>query len=206
MTLSFHNKHCTSRLTMTCLLTTALFATALPGLAVPTPPSLRPSPELAFTVPGQGERLLSQYRGQVVALEFIVTTCPHCQAASKVMTGLQQRYGKRGLQALAVAIDPDADGRVANFALVNQVGFPVGWTTLERMMTYMGFTQRPVVPQLVLIDRDGNIRYQTPREGDADSMKEEVIAQRMEELLAQKPSCGRRSRADTKKAASLAGR
>ena len=47
--------------------------------------SLRKAPELAFNIPGQGPKLLSQYRGKVVALEFIFTTCPHCQAASKVM-------------------------------------------------------------------------------------------------------------------------
>jgi hypothetical protein len=47
----------------------------------------------------------------------------------------------------------------------------------------MEFEDRPVVPQLVLIDRAGVIHYQTPREGDADSMKEEVITKRIEELL-----------------------
>lgn len=51
------------------------------------------------------------------------------------------------------------------------------------MMSYMGFTERPVVPQLVLMDRLGNIHYQTPREGDPTSMKEDVIAKRIEELL-----------------------
>ena len=144
---------------------------------------LRRSPELAFNIPGQGEKLLSGYRGKVVALEFIFTTCPHCQAASKVMTGFQQRYGARGLQALDVAVDPNADLRVENFAKEYQVGFPVGWAPIERMMTYMGFTERPVVPQLVLIDRNGEIHYQTPREGDGNSLKLEVIETRIEELL-----------------------
>ena len=44
--------------------------------------NIRKAPELAFTIPSQGSKLLSQYRGKVVALEFIFTTCPHCQAAS----------------------------------------------------------------------------------------------------------------------------
>jgi hypothetical protein len=52
------------------------------------------------------------------------------------------------------------------------------------MMNYMNFEGRPVVPQLVLIDRAGNIRYQTPRLGDPESMREETIARRIEELLA----------------------
>jgi peroxiredoxin len=144
------------------------------------------SPELVITLPGQGQKLLSQYQGKVVALEFILTTCPHCQAASKVMTRMQETYGKRGLQVIDVAIDPDAGMRVTDFAKQYEVNFPVGFTSLERMMTYMGFTDRPVVPQLTLIDRNGIIRYQTPRLGDPEAMKEDVITSRIEELLTMK--------------------
>lgn len=143
----------------------------------------RKSPELAFHVHGQGEKLLSQYRGKVVALEFILTTCPHCQAASRVMTKLQNTYGKRGLQVIDVAVDPNADSRVENFARTYEVSFPVGWISIDQMMSYMGFTDRPVVPQLVLIDRSGMIHYQTPREGDAISLKEEIVTARVQELL-----------------------
>ncbi len=46
--------------------------------------SVRKAPELAFSLPAKGQQLLSQYRGKVVALSFIFTTCPHCQAESKV--------------------------------------------------------------------------------------------------------------------------
>ncbi|MBV8812070.1 MAG: TlpA family protein disulfide reductase [Acidobacteriaceae bacterium] len=152
--------------------------TAVSGQTLP-----RKSPELAFSLPDQGQRLLSQYRGKVVALEFILTTCAHCQAASKVMTRMQERYGSRGFQALDVAINPNADLLVQNFAKDFQVGFPVGWAPIEQMMAYMGFTERPVVPQLTMIDRNGMIHYQTPREGDANSLKEEVISERIAELL-----------------------
>lgn len=144
---------------------------------------IRRSPELAFNIPGQGPKLLSQYRGKVIALEFILTTCPHCQAASKVMSGLQAEYAGKGFQALDVAVDPDADSQVANFAKNYQVAFPVGSVSLEGMMSYMNFQGRPVVPQLVLIDRNGNIRYQTPQLGDPESMKEDVIRARIQELL-----------------------
>ena len=145
--------------------------------------NIRKSPELAFKIPGQGDKLLSQYRGKVVALEFILTTCPHCQAASKVMNKMQELYAGKGFQAIDVAVDPDADLRVENFSKEHQVMFPVGWTPINQMMTFMGFTDRPVVPQLILIDRDGNIHYETPRTGDAESMKEEIISKRIEELL-----------------------
>ena len=151
-------------------------------------PSLRKAPELAFSIPGQGPKQLSDYRGKVVALEFIFTTCPHCQAASKLMTKLQQEYGARGLQVIDVAINPNADLLVENFAKDFQVNFPVGWATTQQMLNFMGFsaTDRYVVPQLVLIDRKGNIHYQTPATSSDEwskLMAESAIRQHIEELL-----------------------
>ena len=156
----------------------------------------RKAPELAFTVPGQGQKLLSQYRGKVVALEFILTTCSHCQAASHVMTQYQRELGARGFQAIDVAINAldanpspsSANSVVANFVRDYQVGFPVGWVTREQFMSFMGFSvlDRVVVPQLVLIDRKGIIHYQTPA-GDSPErealMQDQVIRQHIEELL-----------------------
>lgn len=162
-----------------CLLAGAVLGFRASGDAV-----VHPSPEFAFNVPGEGQHLLSQYRGKVVALEFILTTCPHCQAASHVMNEMQRRYASRGFQAIDVAIDPNADLLVENFAKSYQVKFPIGWASIDQMMNYMGFRGRPVVPQLVLIDRAGNIRYTTPRLGDPESMKQEVLSSRIEELLA----------------------
>lgn len=162
----------------------SLFAGLVLGLCASAGPVVHPSPEFAFNVPGQGQKLLSQYRGKVVALEFILTTCPHCQAASHVMNAMQQRYGPRGFQAIDVAIDPNADLLVENFAKEYQVKFPVGWASIDQMMSYMGFQGRPVVPQIVLIDRSGNIHYATPRLGDAESMKPETLSRRIEELIA----------------------
>jgi thiol-disulfide isomerase/thioredoxin len=154
----------------------------------------RKAPELAFTVPGQGDRLLSQYRGKVVALEFILTTCPHCQVASHLMSQMQQDYGSRGFQALDVAINADEEGRtpaqanelVQAFVNNNQATFPVGWTPRDQMLSFTGFsiTSRFVVPQLILIDRKGMIRYQTPPLGDPNAMQESTVRQRVEELLA----------------------
>jgi thiol-disulfide isomerase/thioredoxin len=147
----------------------------------------RKAPELAFTVPGQGQKLLSQYRGKVVALEFIFTTCPHCQAASKVMSRFQREYGPQGFQALDVAVNDNADLLVENFAKEFQVAFPVGWVSKEQMISFMGFDNPYfVVPQLALIDRKGVIRYQTPARENEDwdkLMKEDVIKQHIEELL-----------------------
>jgi thiol-disulfide isomerase/thioredoxin len=167
------------------ILTGAVLVTAALVAADVTLP--RKAPELAFTIPGQGQKLLSQYQGKVIALEFIWTTCPHCQAWSKIMTKFQQEFGSRGFQAIDVAINDNADLLVENFVKDYHVGFPVGWATRDTMLAFMGYSNPYyVVPQLALIDRKGMIRYQTPeRESDEwdKLMKEDVIRQHVEEML-----------------------
>ncbi len=178
------------------VLKTILLAGALALAAATLLPSaeIRKAPELAYTIPGKGQELLSQYRGKVVALEFILTTCPHCQAASRVMTQLQQEYGPRGFQALDLAINaldenrtPEQGNQLVEAFIANyQVGFPVGWVPRDSFLSFLGvsITEYMVVPQLVLIDRKGYIHYQTPARGDENSTKESVVRQRIEELLA----------------------
>jgi thiol-disulfide isomerase/thioredoxin len=161
-------------------------------------PAPRKAPELAFTLPVEGAKLLSQYRGKVVAIEFIMTTCPHCQAAAKVMTKFQQEFGSRGFQALDLAINvllpgtspESASAQVSAFATTYQAGFPVGFLPQDQMLAFMGFSilDRMVVPQLVLIDRKGFIHYQTPAASGAEwekQMNETAMHDHIAELLAQ---------------------
>ncbi len=172
--------------------------------------SVRKAPELTFIVPSEGQKTLSQYRGKVVALEFIFTTCPHCQAASHVMTKLQQEYGARGLQVIDVAVNPNSDLLVDDFAKEQKVNFPVGWTPSDTMTKFMGFSKdRYVVPQLVLIDRKGFIHYQTPaienEKWDA-LMKEETIRQHIEQLLSESGAATKSERLSSQAASAKRGR
>jgi peroxiredoxin len=148
----------------------------------------RPAPELTFTIPGKGPTQLSQYKGKVVALAFMSTTCPHCQAKSKELTKLQEELGPRGLQVIGVATNPNADLLVENFIKDFKIGFPVGFVAGEHVVTFMNFlpTDRWVVPQIALIDRKGVIHYQTTAtETEAWDKLMEPVALRghIEELL-----------------------
>jgi thiol-disulfide isomerase/thioredoxin len=161
------------------LLTGSLMAA---GVEVP-----RPAPKLVYNIPGKPPQDLSQFRGKVVALEFIFTTCPHCKAASKLMSKLQTEYGPKGLQVLDVAVNANADLLVDDFAKEEATTFPVGWVFQPDMVSFMGFDSgRFVVPQLVLIDRKGVIHYQTPPIEDEKwdkLMNEAMIRKHIEELL-----------------------
>lgn len=169
--------------TASTLMGLSLFAAEPVAPVVP-----RPAPELTFTIPGKGPTQLSQYRGKVVALAFMFTTCPHCQAKSKELTKLQEDFGSRGLQVLGVAINANADLLTENFVKDYKIGFPVGYMSQDHLFSFMSFdpAERWVVPQLALIDRKGMIRYQTTAtQTDAwdKLMAPEALRAHIEELL-----------------------
>lgn len=146
----------------------AVFATNVFAQTPAVKQAPRKAPELAFTVPGAGQQLLSTYRGKVVSLEFIHTTCIHCQHASQTQKRLQESFGPQGFQALDVAINPNADLLVENFVKDFGLNFPVGWTGPEQAVNFLQFSpaDRYVMPQIVVIDRKGFIRAQTSVKGD----------------------------------------
>ena len=100
------------------------------------------------------------------------------------MAKVQRQLGGTGFQALEIAVNDDAPTLVEKFVTDYQLNFPVGWTSYDQMLTCLGFTERAVMPQLLLIDRQGKIHYRTPRTGDPESLKEDVIISRVQELLA----------------------
>jgi len=160
-------------------------------------PVIRQAPEVTFRLPGGHEKKLSDYRGKVVALEFILTTCSHCQAASHVLSKLQEDFGAKGFQALDVAVNTTDEGLVREFSTNQQTTFPVGWLDLgslqanvQAMMQYMGMSpmDRPMMPQMLLIDRAGKVRYQTPPPSDHEGVSEPLLRYRVMELLGIKAS------------------
>src|ERR1700688_2163685 len=90
-----------------------LMALAVSALAMPPVP--RKAPELTIVEPSGKQTLLSSFKGKVVVIEFLYTTCPHCQAASQVFTKLQRELGPRGFQAVGVAFNDNAQMLVPQF-------------------------------------------------------------------------------------------
>jgi peroxiredoxin len=119
----------------------------------------RRSPELALALGGGRQVLFSQFSGKVAALAFIHTTCPHCQAAIKVLARMQTEFRAQGFQALALAMDDNAALLVPDFVRDNRIDFPVGAGTHQDLFAYMDSPPRPIMlPQLFFIDRKGIIR------------------------------------------------
>ncbi len=152
-------------------------------------PVVRPSPEFKIRFIDGSQASLSSFRGKVVALLFVFTTCPHCQHASEVFTRLAAEYGSRGFQPIDVAFNTMANLYVRDFVKDHGISYPVGFDTPENVMGYLGYSimDRYVVPQIVWIDRKGNIRAQTPPMGNDDKMYQEPYWRSMIETLTKEP-------------------
>jgi thiol-disulfide isomerase/thioredoxin len=166
-----------------------LFATLLLGaLAASAQLKLpRPAPELTINLPKSSPILLCQYKGKVTVVEFLFTTCPHCQHASQLMTRLQTEYGAKGFQAVGVAFNDMANMLVSDFSRDFRVNYPVGFTNRETVYSFLQNDPNMSlhVPQIVIIDRKGMIRHQSlPRE-DSTSATEPFLRKNIEALLSE---------------------
>jgi len=151
----------------------------------------RPSPDFAIDTLGGDPIHLSQYKGKVCALAFILTTCPHCQKTVGYLSAMQNEYGPRGFQVVASAIEDMAKMNLPDFIKRFQPPFPVGFNTQNAVQEYL---QHPVIlrlfmPQLVFIDRQGTIRAQYPGEDKFFAEDQEKhIREQIETLLKDAPA------------------
>ena len=178
--------------------TLALFITLGITLGLPAQaagPVPRPSKEFTVVTP-QGQQIpLSSEKGKVCVVQFLFTWCPHCQAFSQLLTKLQAEYGPRGFQPLGVAFNTDPDNPNDKVSLKDKVaayipqyaGFPVGISSRTPVLSFLGISEveRIGVPEIVLIDRTGVIREQSPTEGGGPLTNEMHLRSVIESLLAE---------------------
>jgi thiol-disulfide isomerase/thioredoxin len=168
-------------------------ASAALGAEVP-----RQSAEYAFTLPNGQQELLSKYKGKVVVLEFLFTTCPHCQKTAQVLSKLNAEFGPN-FQPLGVAINPNPE--IPKFVQQYGVNYPIGTGTKESAYAYLQHSLMTpfYVPQLVIIDKGGVIRGQY---GGTDPffMNEEANVRNLVKELLAEPASGKSGKTSRKKA------
>lgn len=103
-----------------------------------------------------GENLrLSEYRGDVVMLNFWATWCGPCRQEMPLLDELYKRYERVGFNLLGVNIDDDSR-RAMRMIEELGVNFPVLFDARKEVSKLYDVEAMPVT---VLIDREGNVRY-----------------------------------------------
>ncbi|MCU1233074.1 MAG: Redoxin domain protein [Candidatus Solibacter sp.] len=111
-----------------------------------------------FCLPDQtmAWRDLADYRGKIVVLEFMQSTCPHCAAFVNVLSGLQQKYAGK-VAVVSVAVAPDPPAQVVQFAQSHKLPYPLLYDSGQMTMSYVR-AQSVDFPTVYLIDGSGMIR------------------------------------------------
>jgi thiol-disulfide isomerase/thioredoxin len=138
-----------------------------------TPPVPRKAPEFVFNMQDGKQLLLSSLRGKVVAIAFMFTTCPHCQALCPILAVIQKDYAPKGVMFIGDVIDDGAKDGLANFNQQFARGvFPVGWSTHEAALDFLKHPDpKFYVPMMAFVDRKGYIQSQYI--GDNDFFREQ---------------------------------
>jgi len=103
-----------------------------------------------------GENLrLSEYRGDVVMVNFWATWCGPCRQEMPLLDELYSRYQRVGFSLLGVNIDDDSR-KAMNMIAELGVSFPVLFDSRKEVSKPYEVDAMPVT---VIIDREGNVRH-----------------------------------------------
>jgi thiol-disulfide isomerase/thioredoxin len=108
-----------------------------------------------FTYPGLAAKpvSLSDFKGQLVLLDFWATWCDPCKEEVPDLIRLHQSYQARGFSVLGVATDSNGASSVAPFAHDYQITYPLALSEGDIPKGYLV----PGFPVAYLIARDGQI-------------------------------------------------
>src|ERR1700675_3718096 len=67
---------------------------------------------------------LQDYRGKVVLIDIMSTTCPHCMLLSTTLENVKQRYGDK-VAILSVVLPPDNQQTIAKYVATNKITVPI---------------------------------------------------------------------------------
>jgi peroxiredoxin len=124
---------------------------ALPALAVS---SSSPAPD--FTLQSNSGKAvnLSQYKGQVVMINFWATWCGPCRQEMPLLESIYKKYHKMGFTLLGVNVEPDSEPAQA-WLKQTPVSFPVLFDKQSKVSTLYKVSG---MPSTVIVDRKGNVR------------------------------------------------
>lgn len=143
--------------------TVALLLTGLlTALTASTANVPRPSLELAMQRGGDPPLQLSQFRGKVVALSFVHTTCSHCQDLTRTLKAIQKDYAARNVQIVECAFEEGVNVNYPMFLKAFEPNFATGYTTAVAVKKYLQWNDKKdgilMIPYMIFIDARGIIR------------------------------------------------
>ena len=132
--------------TLSVLTATSLASSALTGQV---------APDFALKSSAGSNMRLSEYRGDVVMINFWATWCGPCRQEMPLLDDLYSRYERVGFKLLGVNIDDDSRRAMQ---MIEELGvkFPV---LFDESKDVSRLYQVEAMPVTVLVDRSGVVRH-----------------------------------------------
>jgi peroxiredoxin len=120
------------------------------------------------------------YRGKVLVIEFMQTTCPHCLTTSQTLEKVKAKFGDK-ITLLHVVNPPDTTNSVSSFVAKTKVTSPFlfdsGQVTASYLMLKPAAGAMAVdVPILVVLDAQGIVRDDYQGEAAANLTVDQLTA------------------------------
>jgi peroxiredoxin len=114
------------------------------------------------------------YRGRILVVEFMQTTCPHCAAFSKLLEEASVKYAGK-VSILSIVNPPDTPDKVAQYAAANKVNTPILFDCGQIAASYVQWSPGKSggfdIPRVFIIDATGVIR----RDLEYNSVTKEIF-------------------------------
>jgi thiol-disulfide isomerase/thioredoxin len=111
---------------------------------------------------------LSEYFGKVIVLDLISTTCPACISEMTHLRGISEKYSSD--EVMIVTIDVQNSDDLAKFKSDHNANWTFAKDTDDVANKYkVGY-----IPTLVIIDKDGIIRYYETGEQSEEKLSQEI--------------------------------
>jgi thiol-disulfide isomerase/thioredoxin len=151
----------------------ATLAAAPAADATSAPATARaPAPDFKLAARGGSSLSLSQFKGQVVMINFWATWCGPCRQEMPLLDAMYKKYKPMGFTLIGVNVEPDSKAAEAFLGKV-PVSFPVAFdpdSKVSQMYQVQG------MPSTVIVDRKGNTRvvHKGYRPGDENTYLDHI--------------------------------
>jgi peroxiredoxin len=131
-----------------------------------------PAPDFTLKSNSGKNLRLSDFRGQVVLLNFWASWCGPCRQEMPILNDLHNKYASLGFAVLGVNVDADS-AKAIGYLKDTPVDFPVLYDPESKVSEMYSVS---AMPSTAIIDRDGNVRMVHPgyKSGDEDKYKAQI--------------------------------